>query len=144
MWKELVKTLTDDAVFNPAVSDDDLIDAEAQLGLKLPNDLMRLLLESNGVMGEYGLGLIWDLAHIQRTNIEFRMNPEFKDMYMPFDHFLFFADAGNGDQFAFSIQNGIVQRNDIFAWDHENDSRVWVAPNLKKYLEWWLAGKITL
>jgi hypothetical protein len=29
-------------------------------------------------------------------------------------------------------------------WNHEDDSRTWVAPNLAKYLEWWLTGRITL
>jgi hypothetical protein len=23
-------------------------------------------------------------------------------------------------------------------WDHEQDSRTWVAPSLRTYLEWWL------
>jgi hypothetical protein len=63
---------------------------------------------------------------------------------MPFDSFLFFGDAGNGDQFAFTICGGIVRRPDVFAWDHENDSRSWVAPSLRSYLDWWLTGKITL
>jgi hypothetical protein len=35
-------------------------------------------------------------------------------------------------------------RQDIFVWDHETDSRTWVAPRLEEYLEWWLDGRITL
>ncbi len=50
---------------------------------------------------------------------------------MPFDCLLFFADGGNGDLFGYSILNGIVQRDDIYVWNHENDSRTWVAPSLK-------------
>ena len=61
-----------------------------------------------------------------------------------FDPLLFFADAGNGDQFAFVITAGKIRRPDIFAWDHENDSRTWVAPSLAKYLEWWLSGDLKL
>jgi hypothetical protein len=63
---------------------------------------------------------------------------------MPFDNLLFFADAGNGDQFAFPIQAGEVRRPDVFCWNHEDDSRIWVAPSLEKYLEWWLTGKLTV
>ena len=63
---------------------------------------------------------------------------------MPFVDLLFFADAGNGDQFAYTIQNGRIQKSDIFAWNHENDSRNWVAPNLTRYLEWWLTGELTI
>ena len=33
---------------------------------------------------------------------------------MPFDHLLFFADAGNGDQFAFPIVADGVVRQDIY------------------------------
>ena len=55
-----------------------------------------------------------------------------------------FADAGNGDQFAFPIVGGSIRGTDVFAWDHENDSRSWVAPSLQTYLEGWLSGKIKL
>ena len=58
--------------------------------------------------------------------------------------YCFFGDAGNGDQFAYPIQNGKIQRNDIFVWNHEDDSRTWVAPDLKYYIEWWLTGKLSI
>ncbi len=57
---------------------------------------------------------------------------------------LFFADAGNGDQFAYSVTGGAIRREDIYVWDHEDDSRRCVAPSLLRYLEWWLSGKIHL
>jgi hypothetical protein len=63
---------------------------------------------------------------------------------MPFDHLLFFADAGNGDHFAFALHAGVVRRPDVFAWNHEDDSRNWAAPSLEKYLEWWLTGRLKL
>lgn len=53
----------------------------------------------------------------------FRQSVDFRELYMPFDCLLFIADAGNGDQFAYSIVGGAIRRDDIFAWDHENDSR---------------------
>jgi hypothetical protein len=92
----------------------------------------------------YGLGLIWPVERIVEDNLSFRSNAEFKELYMPFDHLLFFADAGNGDQFAYSINAGVIRKSDIYAWKHEDDSRVWVAPSLKKYLEWWLNDIIKL
>ena len=48
--------------------------------------------------------------------------------------FIIFADGGNGDLFGYSVLNGMVQRDDIYVWNHENDSRTWVAPSLK--LSW--------
>ncbi|HMJ10328.1 MAG TPA: SMI1/KNR4 family protein, partial [Polyangiaceae bacterium] len=73
-----------------------------------------------------------------------RCSPEFRELYMSFEPLLFFADAGNGDQFAFAITGGVVRRPDIFVWHHENDSRAWVAPSLERYLEWWLLGTLKL
>ena len=70
----------------------------------------------------------------------FRRDPEFARLYMPFEPLLFFADAGNGDQFAFVIRD---RPADVFVWDHESDSRSMVAPGLATYLEWWLDGRIS-
>ena len=66
-------------------------------------------------------------------------------MYMPLDHLLFIADAGNGDQFAFPISaDGTIHRPDVFVWSHEDDSRRMVAPSLKFYFEWWLSGQLKI
>lgn len=107
----------------------------------MPGQLAALLRESNGVDGEYGLGLIWPIERITADNLDFRNTAEFAHLYMPFDPLLFFADAGNGDQFALVPRTG---RPDVFVWDHENDSRTWVAPGLSEYLNWWLTGRIKL
>ena len=52
----------------------------------------------------------------------------------------YFADAGNGDQFA--VLSPPVDRDDVFVWNHETDDRAWVAGNVEMYLRWWLTGKI--
>ena len=101
-----------------------------------------MLKETNGVSDDYGCGHVWSTERIQQDNLQFRTFEDFKDLYMPFDCLLFFADAGNGDQFAFIQLNGEIHRRDVFAWNHENDSRTWVASSLKKYLELWLSGKL--
>jgi hypothetical protein len=61
-----------------------------------------------------------------------------------FEGLLFFADAGNGDQFAFAVAGGQVRRSDIFVWNHEDDSRTWLAKDLREYLEGWISGRITI
>lgn len=144
MWKELISNLTEHAEFAPPVSDERLATTESALDIKLPDDLKNLLRESNGVVGEYGLGLIWDIDRIETDNLQFRNNSDFKQLYMPFDHLLFFGDAGNGDQFAYPIHAGMIRRPDVFAWDHEDDTRKWVASSLQQYLEWWLNGTFEL
>jgi SMI1-KNR4 cell-wall len=63
---------------------------------------------------------------------------------MPFDHLLFFSDAGNGDLFGFSILNGSIQKDDIFVWNHEDDSRSWIASSLEAFIKGWITDKITV
>lgn len=53
------------------------------------------------------------------------------ELYLPFDGLLFFGDNGGGDQFAFVLRDN---RRDIFVWDHETDSRYWVAGHLESYV----------
>lgn len=59
---------------------------------------------------------------------------------MPFDGIVFFADAGNGDQFGLSLSGN----NEVFCWDHEDDSRRWVAASVMTYLEAWMTGRLTI
>lgn len=144
MWKELISNLTDECEFFLPAPPAQIKRVENELRSEMSDDLKTLLEESNGVRGEYGLGLIWTLDEILQRNLSFRQTPDFKTLYMPFDCLLFFADAGNGDQFAYVVLEGKVWRRDIFVWNHENDSRNWVAPSLEKYLEWWVSGKLQI
>ncbi len=115
---------------------------ETAVGIALPDELKSLLRESNGVLGAYGLRLIWSAEEITQRNVKMRTDSNFLHSYMSFENLLFFADAGNGDQFALSIIQGVIGRPDIFVWNHEDDSRTWAAPSLKHYLDWWLTGKL--
>jgi hypothetical protein len=142
MWKEIIRSNSEDCAFNSPVNEKLFVEFKDSLDIELPRSLKSCLIESNGVLGEYGLGLIWSIDKIIHENLSFRSNEDFKELYMPFDHVLFFADAGNGDQFFYPIQNGEIRRDDVFSWNHEDDSRCWVAPSLEKYIEWWLSGKI--
>lgn len=141
MWKDKISRWTDTASFNAPAATAALQECERALDQQLPGDLTELLLECNGVVGEYDLGLVWPIERIKTDNLAFRGDPDFASLYMPFDPLLFFADAGNGDQFAFVMRD---RPADVFVWDHETDSRTWIAPSLDTYLEWWLGGRITL
>src|SRR5215472_15389084 len=130
MWQQLVKEICPECRFFAPANKSDISAVETELEVSLPEELSEILGESNGVHGDCGLGLIWPLEQIRTDNLRFRKHPEFKDLYMPFDNLLFFGDGGNGDQFAYSICNGFIRRPDVFVWNHENDSREWVAPSL--------------
>jgi hypothetical protein len=142
MWRELASEMTVDATFSAPASPGALKAAEKALSQTLPSALRDLLAETDGIRGAHGLGLVWNVDRIASDNLQFRSNADFARLYMPFEPLLFFADAGNGDQFAFLSPP--VDRDDIFAWDHESDSRRWVASNLQTYLRWWLDGRIRL
>ena len=144
MWRERIKYLSTAAEFSPSADASAIARAEEALSIRFPTELADLLVESDGVSGEYGLGLLWSVSLIQEDNLSFRRSIDFRTLYMPFDNLLFFGDAGNGDQFAYSIIHGEVRRADIFVWDHESDSRTWAAPSLELYFDWWLTGKISV
>lgn len=129
-----------EATFSPPASNDDLAAAGAALGAALPPQLRELLSETNGVEGEYGLGLVWEVGRIAKDNTWFRTNDDYRQLYMPFNGLLFFGDAGNGDQFGISLAGN----QEIYVWDHEDDSRTWVAPTIMGYLESWMTGRLKL
>lgn len=139
VWREMLLGLDSQLAFTDPASAADLRNAERALGLPIPTELASLLRESNGVSDPYGTGLIWALDRIVSVNATFRSSPDFAQLYMPFDSLLFFADAGNGDQFAFPITPAGT-REDVFVWNHEDDSRRWYASSLEQYLGWWLSG----
>jgi hypothetical protein len=141
VWTDLIAALPGEVRLFDGAPEAVLRDAERQLGQSFPAELAALLAETNGVEGEYGLGLIWPIERIASGNLSLRGNDALTQACMPFDALLFFADAGNGDLFALIPHTG---KPDVFAWDHENDSRRWVAPGLGTYLEWWLTGELTL
>lgn len=144
MWRELIQALDPMSTFFAGATKLQLTKLEEALKIALPDELESLLMESNGVHGAYELQLVWSAEDITQLNLDMRTNVLLRESYMPFENLLFFADAGNGDRFAFSIIQGAIMRPDIFVWDHENDSRTWVAPSLQQYIEWWLSGKLKI
>ncbi len=120
-----------EAEFSEPATPDELDAAEARLGHRLPEGLRSLLAECNGIVGDTGLGLLWDAARIGEQNEVFRTHKDFPELYMPFEGLVFFGDAGNGDQFFMSL-SGL---HEIYLWDHETDSRVHVAWSVLDYLE---------
>jgi SMI1-KNR4 cell-wall len=141
MWRELVEALCSDCHFAPPASDAVLAEVEEALGVAPPSDLRTLWLETNGIRNQYGEG-IWSAERVIRDNLEFRSYPEQNDLYMPFEPLFFFAHVCNGDQYFFPIQAGGIHRLDVFCWDHESDSRFWMANNLWEFVEKWFSGQL--
>ena len=135
-WKQLVLRYASDAKFAPPTTEPQVAEVEQSLGIKLPSGLREFLLEADGLTADYGSRVIWSAFDIVEQNQLFRTTVAFKELYLPFDHLLFFGDHSGGDLFAFPIQaDGQIHKNDVFCWDHETDSRSWFAGGLEQYVE---------
>lgn len=69
MWRSLIQRFTSECEFAPPVSPSQIAAVEQALGVDFPEDLRSLLAETNGVVGEYGLGLVWPLERIEADNL---------------------------------------------------------------------------
>ncbi|GAB1694941.1 SMI1/KNR4 family protein [Krasilnikovia sp. M28-CT-15] len=131
MWTELATAAHPEAEFTSPVSAAAIDEIVSRLGQQVPADLRSLLLETDGMLDEFGGDVVWTAKRIADDNIMFRTKPSFADLYQPFDGLLFFGDNGGGDQFAFVPGDpgaGIV------VWEHETDKRHRVADDLADYL----------
>ncbi|MFK0063050.1 SMI1/KNR4 family protein [Streptomyces werraensis] len=130
MWRDLIESFPSAESDGPA--DPSLLDRiESELGQSLPSDLRSFPLESDGLADEYGTDVVWSAQRILDDNMHFRGDEQLRSLYMPFDSLMFFGDNGGGDQFAFVR---VPERNEVFVWDHETDSRNLVSPALESYL----------
>ncbi|MGW1544194.1 SMI1/KNR4 family protein [Streptomyces sp. NPDC002309] len=142
MWKKTAAKASPDVEFSEPVDATAVSQAERLLDRSLPPQLTGLLMETDGMVDEYGIDVVWSLDRIVEQNLLFWSADAFSGLYMSFDPLLFFGDNGGGDQFAFVLT---PERPDIFVWDHENDSRLWAARELEDYLrcsltsdgDWW-------
>ena len=153
-WKKYIDQLafvnksTSFAFRHPA-TDTTINELKRQFDLReLPDELLDLYAQTDGI-GELLEGteigeLIWSVQRVLETNREYRSLAAFKELYMSFDQLLFLADGGNGDLFGCIVLNGRFDRRDIFVWNHEDDSRTWVAPDLATFVKWWVEGKIQI
>lgn len=153
MWRELIGELTRDEQpivdlhpgpgFFPGATQDELDAVERALGARLPESLQEVLRETNGVLVTFGQHLIWSTDEITRTNLAMRTDPRYGESYMPFDHLLFFGDAGvDGILFAFAIIQGHIDQDRVYAWYPIEDNRELKASSLREYVEGWLSGRV--
>lgn len=131
VWRKLIGELYPQAEFASPAEAAALASAERMLGLPLPQALSSLLLETNGVQNAYGDDVVWPVERIIDDNLSMRGEPDYAQLYAPFDLLVFFGDSDVGTQFAYVHTDygpGIVY------WDHETDQRRLVAALLREYL----------
>jgi len=130
VWREIASEFAS-AELNSAATEQALARVEEQLGHSVPRSLKSLLAETDGIKAECGVEIVWSAERILAENTSLRNDEQFRNLYMPFDPLLFFGDNGGGDQFAFVRT---PERDDVFVWDHETDSRNWISPSLESFL----------
>lgn len=131
MWIELISDLYPEVQFAPPATSGLVDSVEDRLGVAIASDLRQLLMESDGVLDEYSVDVVWPADRIANDNLEFRIREDFARLYAPFDSLVFFGDNGGGDQFAFPKN---TTESGVFVWEHETDTRRKVADGLSDYL----------
>ncbi|WP_339251034.1 SMI1/KNR4 family protein [Sporosarcina sp. FSL W8-0480] len=143
MWLDYISTISNEYSFTPPATETEINEIKEALNVEVPVKLLELYSETNGVFDVFNCPLIWTTSQIVKENMFFRNSHVFKDLYMPFDHLLFISDNGCGDLFGYKIVNGTIKAEDIYVWNHEDDSRTWVAPSLEVFIKGWITGEIT-
>lgn len=143
-WKNYIESISKEYHFKAPATKAEVTLFRDELNVELPGKLLELVHETNGIFDRYECPLIWSTKQIVEDNLFFRNFDDYKDIYMPFDHLLFFSDAGNGDLFGYRILNGRIQDDEIYVWNHENDSRTWISTSLENFVKGWITEEITV
>ncbi|WP_144513897.1 SMI1/KNR4 family protein [Bacillus sp. FJAT-22090] len=143
-WKKYIESISTEYHVNAPATNAEIMHIKDELNIQISEKLLELFRETNGIFDRYGCPLIWSTKQIVEDNLFFRNFDGYKDIYMPFDHLLFVSDAGNGDLFGYRILNGSIQDDEIYAWNHEDDSRTWVSSSLENFVKGWISGEITV
>lgn len=111
----------------PPPSDADVRDAGEALGCRLSASLRILYAQTNGLLDEWGYAYVLSLAELVQQNQQFRA--QYGDVYMSFQALVLFGQLGNGDML---FQPCVPEATDnVFVWDHEDDSRTWYARDVE-------------
>jgi hypothetical protein len=131
VWRELILEMYPEADLYDPADEVTLAEVEKRLMLPLPFELASLLRETDGVTNEYGDAVVWSARRLVEDNLAMRGEPDYLELYAPFDEMIFFGDSDMGPQFAYVHTDygpGIV------VWDHESDRRRLVVVSLRDYL----------
>jgi hypothetical protein len=101
-------------------------EAEQKLGCHFASSLRSCYQQTDAVTDEWGYAYILPVADLVQQNQQLRT--QYRDLYMSFDDLIAFGQLGNGDLF---FQPLAPPGNDnVFVWDHEDDSRRWYATDV--------------
>lgn len=100
-----MKKLVDEMELNQPTSRDVLTDVESKLGIKLPDQYISFMMESNGAEGTIGNSYlaIWPAEQIVQLNVEYAVND-----FTP--GLVYFGSDGGGMAYAFDnrLENTLI------------------------------------
>ena len=105
-----------------------IAEAESKLGVGFPDELKKMLSEMNG-----DKWLLWSVEQIVDDNMQIR--EYLADCYEGINELLFIAGNGCGDYYAYSIQNGQILTTEMIIWEHEDNSKTFVAHSLLEMID---------
>ena len=131
MWTEQIKKYKDENPFikiNPPAKAWAIGAAEKKLRIAFPNELKDLLLELDG-----DDNLLHSVKQIVENTLLTRK--ALGEYYEGLSELLFIAGNGCGDYYTYLITNGSIASNQILRWEHEDNSRVFVADGLADLID---------
>lgn len=151
-WRSLIESIlraqsTGDykvsPIWHPPVSDAALTNVEETLNVELPDDLKQVLALSDGVnikmqWADHDIDtghFLWPTERIKQENLSFRTDSRLRNIGLPVDSVLCFADAGNGDNYGFIISTNRKCTDFIVIHDHETDKYRQMATSLKEFMQ---------
>lgn len=132
-WKELAVTCISEVRFHSPVNPIEIQKSEISLGRKLPEELSSLYLETDGIFDRTGANIVSPLSDVVGDNLDL-WGDGYKDLYMSLAPLFAFGGPGNGDRFFVPITPNGNYRKRVYLWDHENDSRTWLANGIRDLL----------
>ncbi|GAA2556647.1 hypothetical protein GCM10010435_29180 [Winogradskya consettensis] len=125
-WRDVVLAVLPSAQLTEGAPPGALSAAGDLLGAPLPDDLVAMLAESDGIRAPDGQDLVWPVARIVHDNTELRELPEFKER----ETLVVFGDSGGGND---RVAYDAMSPAHILVWDRDTDERRPVAVDLADY-----------
>ncbi len=141
---DTIAEISPQCTVNPGGSQANCARIKEALGHGLPEELEEFYGNWQSITGEYDTSIIWSADRVIDDNLLFRGNEDFDSLYMPFDCCLFFADAGNGDQFFVPVYRDGSTSWQVYVWNHETDERIWVAGHIHQFIKGWINGEVSV
>jgi hypothetical protein len=124
-WQELADA-AELRLVRPRPAEETVVDTERALGSSLSRSLRDLYAHCDGLIDEWGYEYVLPIIELGQRNREFRT--ELGELYLSFNDLTLFGQMGNGDML---FQPAVPKGNEnVFLWDHEDDSRTWYATDV--------------